>query len=140
MSILTNIKDQVTSYIISAVPRLSNKIIEKQTVDNMTRAGEEFVRLSFEGGNTEFVATGTSNKTTILNINYYRVKGGRQNNKTTSEIKEAILKTIPYCNRPYWWYINLIQDFDSVDVEGDDLEGFQLTYEFYTALATVCKE
>ena len=138
MSVATDIFDQLKDILLEELPHLSNRYQLRQTAPVLNKIGEEFLRISFGGGRTEPKAVGTSDKITILQINYYRVAGEQPNLSIISNIKEKIIENLPMHNRPYWWSVENIVESDITDIDDDKYEGFELQYEFHTAISTLC--
>ena len=137
MSIATNIYDQLKDVILEEIPHLTSRFDLQQEIPEKNIPGGEFMRLTFEGGGTERLATGTADKKTQVRIVYYKLAGSRQKLDPT-EIKEGIIGVIPEFNRPYWWSCEQIDEQDVTDFGGEQYEGFQLVYLFHTAKAMTC--
>ena len=101
MSVATAIHDQLKEIILEEVPHLSNRYKLQQNPPEMNKVGEEFMRVSFEGGRTERVAISTADKITVVKINYYRVSGERANLSLPTNIKEKIIQNLPMTNSTY---------------------------------------
>jgi len=139
LSVATAIHDQLKEIILEEVPHLSNRYKLQQNPPELNKVGEEFMRVSFMGGRTERVAVSTSDKITVVKINYYRVAGERANLSLPTNIKEKIIQNLPMTNSTYWWMLENIGDLDTTDIDNDKYEGFELTYEFHTAISTLCE-